>query len=372
MRFLVQVALKPARLRLSAVVIGSVAAVMTETSANAQVSDDEQVLMFPVAASPAEEGSGWDVPIHGWIFEPEDNDLFRSIAIEKLRDDLGLDAASAESATFKSRIRYLLRDNERGKRLRVEIGDGHTMDLTPSGPDGHVFGQTTLRKPDANGADPNGVLVTRVVLSKDDGRRFEGRVQLVGANGISVISDIDDTIKDTGVTDPRRLARSTFLEPFRPVPGMAERYAAWEEQGASFHYVSSSPWQLYEPIARFMDASGYPRGAFSLKRFRPKDESVLGLFASPLTTKPPVIESILDRWPQRTFLLVGDSGEKDPEVYGGITRKYGDRVAAIYIRDVTGEAADSVRYREAFRNVPRSKWRLFTDPADLADLPVTK
>jgi phosphatidate phosphatase APP1 len=89
-----------------------------------------------------------------------------------------------------------------------------------------------------------------------------------------------------------------------------------------------------------------------LKPFRWKDSSFLNLFASSLETKPPVIESILERWPRRTIILVGDSGEYDPEIYGAIARAYPDRVTAILIRDVTGEATDAPRYRKAFADLP--------------------
>jgi len=335
----------------------------------AQVSHDERVLLFPAAASPTEDGNGWIVPVHAWIFEPEDDDWLRSALVDELGDELGIDPETTESPVFQQRVRYLLRDNERGKQLQVRIAGGPTATLTPTGADGHAFGEIRLSRSEANRAAVKGWLEPQIVLSSGDAREFEGRIELIPPDGVSVISDIDDTIKDSGVTDPRRLARSTFLEPFRPVEGMAERYACWREQGASFHYVSSSPWQLYEPLAAFMETANFPRGAFHLKRFRPKDESAVALFASPLKSKPPVIAAILDAWPQRTFVLVGDSGEKDPEVYGEIARRYGNRIVAIYIRDVTGETADAERYREAFRGVPRAKWRLFTAPATLPDLP---
>ena len=69
--------------------------------------------------------------------------------------------------------------------------------------------------------------------------------------------------------------------------------------------------------------------------------------------------------PRRRFVLVGDSGERDPEVYGAIAREHAARIDAVLIRDVTGEPADAERYRLAFDGVARERWRLFTDPAEL-------
>lgn len=69
----------------------------------------------------------------------------------------------------------------------------------------------------------------------------------------------------------------------------------------------------------------------------------------------------------RTLVLVGDSGEHDPEIYGKVARMYPKRVGQIFIRAVKGEKPDADRFREAFKDVPREKWLVFTDP--LKDLP---
>ena len=123
--------------------------------------------------------------------------------------------------------------------------------------------------------------------------------------------------------------------------------------------------QLYEALDQFARKAGFPPATYHLKRFRLKDSSFLKLFADPLTTKPPLIESLLAAYPQRRFVLVGDSGEQDPEVYGLIARRFSAQVAKIYIRDVTNEPATSERYRQAFAQVPTDVWQIFTDPSVL-------
>ena len=124
-------------------------------------------------------------------------------------------------------------------------------------------------------------------------REFFGVVHLIPSEGISVISDIDDTIKVSDVTNKKELIRNTFLRPFRAVEGMADTYRCWADQGVVFHLVSSSPWQLYEPLARFLAESGFPESTFHLKRFRLTDRTAFNLLADPLTTKPQAIEPIL-------------------------------------------------------------------------------
>jgi phosphatidate phosphatase APP1 len=167
------------------------------------------------------------------------------------------------------------------------------------------------------------------------------------------------------VTDRRKLLANTFLREYRPVEGMAGVYRQWSDRGVSIHFVSSSPWQLYEPLSQFLRASGFPPATLHLKRFRLKDSSFWDLFADPLATKPPIIESLLQAYPQRRFVLIGDSGEQDPEVYGQIARRFPRQIAFVYIRDVTGEAASSSRYQRAFQDVPQERWQVFTDPAVL-------
>ena len=71
-----------------------------------------------------------------------------------------------------------------------------------------------------------------LVHTGDDGLTFSGTARLVEPEGLSVISDIDDTIKITEVRDSRRMLERSLLEDFAPVPGMAALYQDWTEQGA--------------------------------------------------------------------------------------------------------------------------------------------
>ena len=64
----------------------------------------------------------------------------------------------------------------------------------------------------------------------------------------------------------------------------------------------------------------------------------------------------------RTLVLIGDSGERDPEIYGFIARKYPKRIHRIYIRAVKGEKTEDKRFSKAFEDIPKEKWLVFTDP----------
>ena len=118
-----------------------------------------------------------------------------------------------------------------------------------------------------------------------------------------------------------------------------------------------------------MDRVGLPIHGVHLKDFRAKDTTMLQLFADSETTKPAVIGPLIEAHSDELFVLVGDSGEKDPEVYGQMARRFPERVVRVLIRDVTGEARDSARMEAAFRDVPPECWELFTDPATVAYRP---
>jgi len=182
---------------------------------------------------------------------------------------------------------------------------------------------------------------------------------------MSVISDIDDTIKVTEVRNRDALLLNTFCRPFKAVDGMAGLYRTWHTNGAQFHYLSASPWQLYLPLAEFIGKAGFPPGTFHMKDFRVKDSTVLALLGNPEAFKLKLIRPLFQQFPQRRFLLVGDSGEKDPEIYGQVAREFPKQVRGIFIRDVTDENRASERYKRAFREVPEPAWVVFKSSSEL-------
>ncbi len=271
-----------------------------------------------------------------------------------------------EAATFAQRARLFMVDNERGRAIVVRVGERDHA-LGKSGPDGQFLGVIRLSDAGVATTAPRTAQV-QAILPAGDPRRFLGQIHLVDQRGLSVVSDIDDTIKVTQVRDRKVLLRRTFLEPFQPVPGMAEVYRAWaDKSGAQFYYVSASPWQLFLPLSEFVNSNGFPAAAFHLRKFRWKDQSILSLFESPEQYKPAVIEPLLQQFPHHRFVLVGDAGERDPEIYANLARRYPQQVVRILVRDVTGEPADSERYRAAFRGLPAGLWQVFRTPAEILD-----
>jgi len=266
-------------------------------------------------------------------------------------------------------VRRFLVDNERRKRISIRLA-GKTYPAGRSEPNGHFSAEVHLTKAEVDellrqGKARDGWLWFVAETRRGDDRRFLGRVRLIRPAGLSVISDIDDTIKITQVRDRKAMLANTFLRPFQPVPGMAPAYRALADGGAVFHYLSASPWQLYEPLAEFQRDQGFPSGTFHLKYFRLKDSSFWDLFGSQEQYKTRSIEDLLTAFPQRRFLLVGDTGEQDPEIYARVARAHPEQVVGIWLRNVTGETASSPRMTQAREGFPAARWKLFTDPKEL-------
>jgi hypothetical protein len=343
------------------------AGLLTSPAQSADLSLEETVVFFPSLGRRADTGA-WEIKIHGWVFEPER----RSASLALLRKSLGIHNSEENpvaKAIFNERIRLFLVDNERDKRVSIRLA-GQGFRLGKSSPNGHFEERLRILATDLGSlADKNSPITFQALLPVGDTRTFQGEIHLLEDTGVSVISDIDDTIKVSEVTDRQALLQNTFYEPFRPVVGMPELYAHWAVQvGARFHYVSASPWQLYPPLAEFVRSNSFPAGTFHLKQFRWKDESFFDLFKSPEKYKHSVIEPLLKQFPKRRFVLVGDSGEKDPEIYGEVARRFPRQIDGIFIRDVTNENRDATRYQVAFKQLPVSLWHIFRRPSELANV----
>jgi hypothetical protein len=339
---------------------------------NSDIKPDERLIFFPTIGQSDPDGHSWRVPIHGWIFQPEIDSRRRAAAVGLLRRWLHLEPSGPEAELFDQRIRAFLVDNQPRKAISVRLA-GRSFMLKRSTGNGHIVDVLTLSSrevEDVKAAQPNAArgseswLLFDVLMPSGDARSFAGAAHLVSEQGLSVISDIDDTIKITHVHDRSALLRQTFLKDFESVPGMADVYAQWQECGAAFHYVSRSPWQLYEPLAEFLTAHGFPAGTFHMRHFRWKNASTLQPDRSG-SKKQTVIEGIVSSLPRRRFVCVGDSGEHDPEIYGEVARRFPDQVRAIFIRNVTGEDRGNPRFGQAFARVPADRWQLFAQPEEL-------
>lgn len=331
-----------------------------DVDVSSPVKSDETVTFYTSAAWPAKEPGKWEAEVHGIIFEEEN----RPVIGAGVNKALGFDPAKLtveERETLKERLKFFFADHERGKAIPVTVA-GNTFRFPQSAPNGHFRSTVALALADAT------PLTACAVLRAGDGRCFSGAIlPMPDTTAPMVVSDVDDTIKVTEVLNRKAAIHNTFCKPFVEVEGMAAVYQRWaSEDGAAFHYVSGSPWQLYTPLETFLKDRKFPAGAWHLKHLRLADPDTIVAFLGPQHDhKLNAIRPLLERWKQRRFVLVGDTGEQDPEIYGRLAREHPARIAHIFVRNVTAEKRDGPRLRAAFKDVPAEKWLLFDKSAEL-------
>lgn len=160
-------------------------------------------------------------------------------------------------------------------------------------------------------------------------------VQIIEPRGVSLISDIDDTIKRSNISlGAKEIFRNTFIRELNDltVDGVRDWYNTMYDLGVQLHYCSNSPWQLYPVLATYFKLAGLPPGSLHLKAYT---GMLQGIFEPVAERKKGTLEKIMKDFPERKFLLVGDSGEADLEVYTELAVAHPGRIAAIFIRDVT-------------------------------------
>jgi len=170
------------------------------------------------------------------------------------------------------------------------------------------------------------------------GVRATGKVLVPPVSArFGVISDIDDTVIMSGVA--RRVSMLVRLalssaRTRKPFKGVAAFYQALHAGINPVFYVSKSPWNLYEPLMEFFERQRLPMGPLLLR-----DYGRHVMFARGESHKADQIDRIFASYPELKFILIGDSGEQDPEIYSEIVRSHPDRVRAIYIRSVRLKAS---------------------------------
>jgi hypothetical protein len=323
---------------------------------------DEEALFMTGTARPTADGR-LEVDIHGWIFERE----HRWGLNTALARYLGLNLKKLSPAArlrFNQRTALFHAESEEDKVIDIDFDGSPTrVTMPPSGKDGRVNLRVGIDMPRATLLSPQASSQEWVQFHGVTGpgellHRFRGQALIVPPQGLSVISDIDDTIKRTQVRDRREMLLNTFSRRFEPAPRMAQWYREMAKTpDTRFHYLSASPIQLYPPLADFIRGADFPAGSMHLRESTTWRTLVPGAEDS-RAHKLGVIERLLAEFPQRRFVLVGDSGEADPEIYAQTFRAHPGRIEAIVIRDVTGEDRLSQRYRESFDGIAPVHWHI--------------
>jgi len=312
-----------------------------------------------------ELGQHWHIPFKLWISEPPDTArrLLGKSVRSTIRDKAGIKSLSdVQKGLYKRRVEDFIADSESREAIVIAFdGDPANQHYPLTNDEGNA-------STDRNG-NLEGVLIlpklhAQVLLAQQkstngwlrfsavsDDHAGTGMVRLIAPTGTSIISDIDDTIKDTGITKGHGVVlENTFFNDFEPVPCMAKLYASFGDD-AAFHYVSGAPWQLYRPLVDFLFAKTdeYPWGSLHMKNVRTnlseknsyKDIWKLLKQGSKQVTydqKIAQITQLIKHFPVRQFILIGDSGERDPEVFADIRKRFPAHIDRIIIRDLDNKS----------------------------------
>jgi phosphatidate phosphatase APP1 len=161
------------------------------------------------------------------------------------------------------------------------------------------------------------------------------------ASPYALVSDVDDTVVETGVTRGLELLRLTLLTEVTdrvPLPGAAELYQAFvRASGAPVLYLSTSPWNLHDLLTRFIELRGFPRGPLLLTDWGPGRAGFLRIAAE--EHKRTLIRQVLADHPGLAVVLIGDTGQIDPEIYAAVATETPHRVHAVYVRRTPGISA---------------------------------
>ena len=181
----------------------------------------------------------------------------------------------------------------------------------------------------------------RIALADGTLETTQSVLQVLPSARIGILSDIDDTILQSSITDWKTAAQLVFLGNARtrkPLLGVAKLYAALQAGADNagrnpIFYVSSSPWNLYDLLEDFLELNAIPPGPMFLRD--------LGTDAGKFIKTPghghklERARQLIQRMPHLRWVLLGDSGQQDAELYAAAAQEFGEeRIAAIYIRDV--------------------------------------
>jgi phosphatidate phosphatase APP1 len=178
--------------------------------------------------------------------------------------------------------------------------------------------------------------------------KAKGEIMIPPENAqFGVISDIDDTILISQSTDFMQKAKLTFLhnaKTRKPFEGVSAFYKALQserdrEDYNPIFYISSSPWNLYDLLVHFCEVNDVPKGPFLLRDMGVNKNKFVK--SGHIDYKVEQIKRLFDLYPNLPFILIGDSGQKDAEIYEKVVTSYPGKILAIYIRDVSDKARDN-------------------------------
>lgn len=275
--------------------------------------------------------------------------------------DAGRDQLSTE--LFRERTAPFFQSPRRISRIAISIDGEVVPGRYRTRRDGSL--RWTLDSPLASGSDKREL---SFCAASRDSAPATTTVFMLEKEGTSVITDIDDTIKHSHVENRAELLANTFLRQFVPVEGMNQVYQDLARRGMAFHYVTASPWQLHKPLSEFLRLHEFPAGSMHYRVFRLTAQLLRRFGLIRRSSKTLAIRRILASFPDRRFVLIGDSSEKDPETYMRAFQEFPGSVKRVLIRLVSPEHENRDLVAGARSVLPASVFQTFTTSEQLGNL----
>ena len=268
--------------------------------------------------------------------------------------------------------------------IKGEGGDVQTF-AAVTDPEGFVHFDVEARAGTATQHDPSWELARLHWDNRDGPQRVDAFILAPGeTHRLAVISDIDDTIIETGAGDLMRNWRRVLAQmpgDREAVPGAADFFNRLSSVGGGdsgngggggevgglgntlpatrrpFFYVSSSPWNLFDYLVAFQKVHALPQGPILLRDWDFNRATFSS--AGHKSHKAHVVESLIDFYPDLRFALIGDNTQADALAYAGVVAKHPGRIAAVFIRQAPG-ADVSAEEQAAFAAIRAAGVELWT------------
>jgi phosphatidate phosphatase APP1 len=330
-----------------------------------------QLVPFPSFGYLDPEGS-WRLNVAGIVRHPYAATLSKRMLIGMLGNVMQASEEDRTSLRFRRRVTSFVMDGAHGLSIRCRVGSQGFQLKRRTQRNGHYFGWVPLEPRFLADLAPrpsteSGLIRLPLEVEVESVLRGTTTVELIPSRGISVVSDIDDTIKESSIRDRRELLANTFLRDFRAVPGMSTVYRGWQGLGTALHYVSSSPWQLLPWIDELLQEQRFPQGSLHLRNFRLRTHMLQKVIRFRRSGKGAAIRLLLKKFPERRFIFVGDSGEKDLEIYRKLSGSHRAQALGIFIRDLEEHPLERERLARCRASLPDLRIETFRTAEQLQE-----
>jgi phosphatidate phosphatase APP1 len=186
-----------------------------------------------------------------------------------------------------------------------------------------------------------------ILLTED---LYPNRIDSILAETI-VISDLDDTLIDSFVSSKLKQLKTllfTTVEKRKAVVTTAALLRKFSAAGAIPFYLSNSEQNLYPMLYRFLALNEFPSGPLFLRQYVHIREFIWRrILKKKNTHKRTMLEKILELFPDKKYILIGDNTQHDLPIYLELARLHPHNIRYVIIREVKQKPEDIPILQEA-------------------------